>query len=156
MVLSSAAKVYQNVGIETGVQAANPVKLVLMLYDGAVTAILDADRHLAAGGVAEKCQAISKAIAIIDGGLSATVDTERGGAIAAQLQQLYEYMCRRLTLANIRNDAAGLAEVAALLRDLRSAWAEIADNPPNRPGVSGPAANASPSPPLRVAHTAMP
>jgi flagellar protein FliS len=130
MVLSSAAKAYMNVGIESGVQAVSPAKLVLMLYDGALAEILEAQRHMAAGNIAEKGRAVSKAISIIDSGLAVTVDTERGGDIAVRLQQLYDYMCRRLALANLKNDPAGLAEVSGLLRDLRGAWSEIAHAPP--------------------------
>jgi flagellar protein FliS len=59
-----------------------------------------------------------------------SLDTGRGGAIAAQLFELYEYMGRRLLLASLRNDPAGLAEVAGLLRELRGAWTELAANKP--------------------------
>ena len=126
----SAAKAYARVGVETGVHAANPVKLVLMLYDGASLAIAEATRHMADGRIADKGKAISKAISIIDGGLRVSLDTTRGGAIAAQLFELYEYMGRRLLLASLRNDAAGLAEVSELLRELRGAWAELAAGTP--------------------------
>lgn len=89
---SSAAKAYAQISVETGVHAADPVRLVLMLYDGALASIADADRHMAAGKIADKGQAISRAIAIIDGGLRVSLDTSRGGAIAAQLYELYDYM----------------------------------------------------------------
>jgi flagellar protein FliS len=127
---SSAAKAYARVGVETGVHAANPVKLVLMLYDGALLAIAEATHHMADGRISDKGKAISKAISIIDGGLRVSLDTTRGGAIAAQLFELYEYMGRRLLLASLRNDTAGLAEVSELLRELRSAWAELAAGTP--------------------------
>ena len=126
MVLCNAAKAYAQIGVETGVRAADPVKLVLMLYDGALLAVADASRHMADGRIADKGKAISKAISIIDGGLRASLDTTRGGAIAAQLFELYDYMGRRLLLASLRNDVAGLAEVAQLLRELRGAWTELA------------------------------
>jgi flagellar protein FliS len=126
----NAAKAYAQIGVETGVHAADPVKLVLMLYDGALLAITDAQRHMAAGGIAAKGQAVSRAISIIDGGLKVSLDTTRGGAIATQLFELYEYMGRCLLLASLRNDPAGLTEIADLLRELRSAWAELAANKP--------------------------
>jgi len=126
----NAAKAYAQIGVETGVHAADPVKLVLMLYDGALLAIGDAQRHMTEGAIAAKGQAVSRAISIIDGGLKVSLDTSRGGAIAAQLFELYEYMGRRLLLASLRNDPAGLAEVAGLLRELRGAWTELAANKP--------------------------
>jgi flagellar protein FliS len=127
---SFAAKAYARVGVETGVHAANPVKLVLMLYDGALLAVAEATRHMADGRIADKGKAISKAISIIDGGLRVSLDTTRGGAIAAQLFELYEYMGRRLLLASLRNDVGGLDEVSELLRELRGAWAELAAGTP--------------------------
>lgn len=127
---ATAAKAYAQVGIETGVHAADPVKLVLMLYDGAILALHDAERHMAAGRIADKGQAISKAIAIIDGGLRVSLDTSRGGVIALQLHELYDYMGRRLLLASLRNDPAGLAEVASLLHELRGAWSDLAAGVP--------------------------
>ena len=67
---------------------------------------------------------MTRAIAIVDEGLKGCLDPS-GGEIAAQLSQLYDYMCRRLLLASLRNDAAGLDEVARLLSELRGAWAKI-------------------------------
>ena len=125
MVPRNAAKAYSNVGIETGVHAANPAELVVMLYDGALMAIADAQRHIAHRKVAEKGQAISRAISIIDSGLRASLDLQ-SSPLAGQLEQLYEYMSRRLLLASVRNDASVMDEVARLLRELRGAWAELA------------------------------
>ncbi len=127
---STAAKAYAQVGIETGVHAADPVKLVLMLYDGAIDSPADAERFMAAGRIAEKGKAISKAITIIDNGLRVSLDVGRGGAIAAQLFELYDYMGRRLLLASLRNEPAGLVEVAQLLRELRGAWTELSASRP--------------------------
>ena len=120
-----AAKAYSQVGLETGVAAASPHRLIVMLYDGALRAIADAGAHIVAGRVAEKGVAISKAIGIIDEGLKASLDRTQGGAITGHLDDLYDYMNRRLLLASLRNDTTGLAEVAALLTELRGAWAAI-------------------------------
>jgi flagellar secretion chaperone FliS len=123
---ASAARAYADVGLETGVTAANPHRLIVMLYDGAIEAIGDARTHVANGAIAAKGAAISRAIGIIEQGLRASLDLSRGAAIARQLDELYEYMARRLLVASLRDDAAALAEVAALLADLRSAWQTIA------------------------------
>jgi flagellar protein FliS len=128
-----AAQAYSKVGLETGVAAANPHRLILMLYDGALHAIADAGSHLAAGRIAEKGEAISKAIGVIDEGLKASLDRTQGGAMTEQLYELYDYMNRRLLLSSLRNDRAGLDEVAALLTELRGAWQAIGDAPPAAP-----------------------
>jgi len=123
---ASAARAYADVGLETGVTSANPHRLVVMLYDGAIEAIGDARTHMANGVQSAKASAISRAIGIIEQGLRSSLDLSRGASIAKQLDDLYDYMARRLLVASLRNDAGALAEVAALLTDLRSAWHAIA------------------------------
>jgi flagellar protein FliS len=127
MFARASANAYAQVGVHTGAMSASPQKLIAMLYDGARAAIARAKFHLEGGNIAERGNAISKAIDIIDNGLRAVLDHEAGGEISANLEALYEYMVRRLMLANLRSDAALLAEVDALLESLASAWAQIND-----------------------------
>jgi flagellar protein FliS len=127
MVSRNAAQIYARVGLETGVSAASPHRLVLMLFDGALCAVSDADTHLVAGRTADKGEAISRAISIINDGLSASVDPAQGGKIAGYLLDLYEYMSRKLLQASIKNDRGVLLEVAQLLGELRTSWAAIGD-----------------------------
>lgn len=126
MFAQNAAKAYSNVNIETGVSAASPARLVVMLYDGAILQCANAERHMAARQIAEKGRAISHAITIIDTGLRGCLNLQ-SSPLAGQLDQLYEYMSRRLLLAGTKNDVAALREVSGLLIGLRSAWAEVAD-----------------------------
>jgi len=72
-----------------------------------------------------KGELIGKSIAII-GGLREALDHEVGGELAANLDRLYEYMIRRLTEANRKNDPAVLAEVAGLLQEVKAGWDGIA------------------------------
>ncbi|MFL6673477.1 MAG: flagellar export chaperone FliS [Massilia sp.] len=116
---------YANVGIETGVAAADPHKLIVMLFDGACVAIRSAIVQMQAGDIAAKGAAISKAITIIENGLRASLDQKAGGDIAASLEALYEYMGGRLLQANLQNDVGMLEEVHRLLSDLRGAWNAI-------------------------------
>ncbi|WP_439686682.1 flagellar export chaperone FliS [Cupriavidus oxalaticus] len=130
MFARQAINAYSQVGVQTGAMSASPHKLITMLYDGARSAIAKARFHLEAGDVPARGTAISKAIDIIDNGLRAVLDHEAGGEISANLESLYEYMVRRLMLANLRSDAALLAEVDALLESLASAWAQIDEPQP--------------------------
>lgn len=122
---SHGANAYAKVGIETGVVAASPHKLIVMLFDGAIVAISNAVHHLGTGEVASKGQAISKAIAIIENGLRASLDKKAGGEIAVSLDSLYEYMTSRLLQANLENSVVMLTEVQNLLRDLKTSWEAI-------------------------------
>ncbi len=124
------AGAYARIGVETGIEAASPHQLITMLFDGAAAAIALARRHMAAGRVAAKGQAISKAIDIVDSGLKAALDPVAGGRageqLAGNLSQLYDYVVRRLMHANLHDDPQALDEAARLLENVASAWREIA------------------------------
>lgn len=122
---SSAANTYANVGLETGVVAASPHQLIVMLYEGAELAVRMAIKHINDGDIPRKSAAISKANNIIVEGLQAALDPHQGGEIAQQLEALYVYMSQRLMLAHINNQSAPLEEVLTLLRDLHGAWQQI-------------------------------
>ncbi|MDB5762094.1 MAG: fliS [Herminiimonas sp.] len=126
----SGANAYIKVGEETGVAAANPHKLIVMLFDGALAAVTNALQHMKSGNIPEKGQAVSKAIMIIDGGLRASLNKKVGGEIATNLDSLYEYMSNRLLVANLKNQPETLEEVKKLLIDLKEAWCAI-DNDTN-------------------------
>lgn len=117
---------YASVGIETGVAAASPHQLIVMLFDGACVAIRSALMHMQNGDVAAKGMAVSKAITIIENGLRASLDKKAGGEIASNLDALYDYMGRRLMQANLENNGDMLEEVRKLLSDLRETWNAIA------------------------------
>lgn len=119
------ARAYVAVGVDSSVASANPHRLILMLYDGAIAAIHQAVAHLHSGDIAAKCAAVGKALRIVDEGLKASLDRKAGGALAFRLLDLYDYMVMRLLQANLRNDAQALDEVVRLLSELRTAWAQI-------------------------------
>lgn len=129
-----SADAYTQVGLETGVSGADPHKLIMMLFDGAVLSLSLASQAMKDNKIAEKGRAISDAISIISGGLQASLDAEAGGELAQRLNSLYDYMCDRLIFANLRNDQAAISEVIRLLDELRGAWAEIAKD---APAISG-------------------
>lgn len=123
----SGANAYAKVGLETGVIAASPHKLIVMLFEGAITAINNGMTHMKAGQFEEKGRAITKAILIVDEGMRASLDKKAGGEIAVNLDALYGYIIQCLLRANLRNDQAQLEEAHKLLSDLKSAWDDIGD-----------------------------
>lgn len=126
---NSAASAYAKVGLETGVIAASPHKLILMLFEGAQLSIRTAGMHMHDGNIAAKSEAITKAITIISGGLRSALDVKSGGEIAAHLDGLYDYMCKRLFVANLKSQQEILDEVSHLLGDLHEAWKQIGSPP---------------------------
>lgn len=121
------ANAYAKVGLETGVAAASPHKLIVMLFDGALIAARAAVVHMKAGEIEKKGLALSKAINIVQNGLRASLDKKAGGQIAASLDSLYEYMCTRMVSANLSNQPEMVDEVIGLLADLKGAWEAIGD-----------------------------
>ncbi|MDI1299332.1 flagellar export chaperone FliS [Methylotenera sp.] len=117
--------VYAKIGLETGVLAASPNKLIIMLYDGAITASHSAIIHMQNKDISNKGAMISKAISIIESGLRLSLDKKAGGEIAVSLDALYAYMSKRLMTANIQNKPELIHEVIKLLTDLKGAWEAI-------------------------------
>jgi len=124
--MQRGANAYANIGVETGVVAASPHKLITMLFDGALVAIAMGEKYMKAGDIKSKGESITKAILIIESGLRASLNKNVGGEIALNLDALYEYMGRRLFVANVENSPAILEEVHGLLDGLRDAWETIA------------------------------
>ncbi len=116
---------YAQVGVETRVCGATPHQLVALLFDGFIEAVAQARGALRAGRLADKGLAIGRAVRIVEEGLRAGLDHQAGGTLASDLDDLYSYLCMRLTLANVRNDEDMLAECQHLVQPLREAWASI-------------------------------
>ena len=121
----AGAGAYRQVGVVTGVSAATPHQLVLMLFDGFDEALAQALGALRDGAVEAKCRAISRAARIVDEGLRANLDLAAGGSLAADLRELYAYVSLRLVQANLHNDPTALEECRRLMQPLRDAWASI-------------------------------
>lgn len=123
------AAAYAQVGIDSGVLAANPHQLIVLLFDGALLSIDTASSHMRNGDMEGKGHSISRAIEIVSSGLAASLDTGRGGEIAHNLAALYNYIGRQLVAANLNNDPAPLDEARRLLQQLKDAWSEISHAP---------------------------
>lgn len=122
--VQSAAQQYAAMSKESSAAYADPHQLIQMLFDGAVDRIAAAKGAMQRNDVPEKGVLISKAITIIDG-LRAHLDHEKGGSIAENLKNLYDYMEVTLFNANLENDESKLDEVAKLIAEIKSAWEAI-------------------------------
>jgi len=121
---SAAMNQYKQVGVKGLVDDANPHALVKMLIEGAVERLNKAKFFMLQKNIPQKGESISKAISIIDG-LKVSLDFKKGGDIATNLDDLYNYMQTRLLDANLRNDETSIDEVISLLNEIRSGWVTI-------------------------------
>jgi flagellar protein FliS len=127
--LNNPAAAYTKIGRDMSVETASPHKLVLMLYDGAILALALAVSHLDNGDKRAMSEEIVRASNIIAQGLRDSIDPKTGGELAERLSALYDYMNVRLQFANIKADKTIIDEISGLLRELKTAWEEIARDP---------------------------
>ena len=80
------------------------------------------------GDISEKVRHIGKAVRILEEGLKGGLNPAQGGDIARNLAALYDYCVGRLTLANVRNDAALVEEVVSLITPVAQSWNDIGTN----------------------------
>lgn len=115
---------YRSVDNYTGVTEADPHQLVQMLLDGALTKIAIVKGLMQRTEIAKKGEVIGQAVSIV-AGLRSSLDLSAGGELAANLDNLYEYIERRLLQANLKNDLTILDEVSKLLHEIKTAWESI-------------------------------
>lgn len=110
--------------IEASVLEAEPVELVRTLYRAALDAVNNARVCVAAGDVAGRAAAVSKAVNILRE-LAFSLNPESEPGMARNLLELYDYMQRRLLVAHLEPSEAPLVEVAGLLATLAEAWDHV-------------------------------
>lgn len=125
MYSATGTKAYAKIGVESAVMSASQQQLVVMLFDGALSALIRARLFMQDGNITGKGNSISKAINIIEAGLKEGLTENRGDELADNLLDLYNYMTRRLLHANLNNDVAAVEEVEGLLRNIADAWKEV-------------------------------
>ena len=122
---ASKLAAYRSASVHSGVDAADPHRLIVMLMDGALERIATARGLMQNGAIsADKAQLLHRAVAIIDE-LRNSLNFKAGGQVSHNLDALYEYMCTRLMQASASNKPEWLDEVSRLLNEIRSAWLQL-------------------------------
>jgi flagellar protein FliS len=115
---------------ELSVTTASPMQLIIMLYDECIRALDKAESGFAIGDDPSlRNETIGNNIlhaqdVITE--LAVSLDMEKGGEIAINLQRLYDFMVNHLARANVSKDIQSLREVRTMMADLRETWQEIA------------------------------
>jgi flagellar protein FliS len=128
---------YHTVSVHGGVSGADPHALVLMLMNAAKERMATARGCIERRERAHKARLLHSCVTII-AELRGSLNMTEGGALPQNLSDLYDYMIRRLLLANAEDNVACITEVEHLLEEIRSAW--IAIGPQVRPAVAASAA----------------
>jgi len=110
---------------QANVTTADPTRLVLMCYDGAIGSLKTARGHCVSGDYEAKARSLKKTQDILNV-LMQGIDFEQGGTMALNLDSLYNYMFRRLLpCPTVEEETAAIDEVLGILEELESAWKEI-------------------------------
>ncbi len=126
------ASAYQSVATHSGVAMDDPHRLTLMLLDGALARLAAARGCIEHNVPGEKAKLLHRSIEIIQE-LRGSLDLSAGGQIAANLDELYDYIERRLLKANLESNPQIIAEVSSLVQTIRDGWAEIHVDARSRP-----------------------
>ena len=115
---------YQNAYKKASVNTLDQNKLIIMLYDGAIKNASFAVQHMKSGQIEKVHDCLIKTKNIVTE-LMATLNMDRGGDIAKNLQSLYSYMFSQLIEANMSKNSEPVIVVIDLLKELRAAWTQI-------------------------------
>ncbi len=106
---------------ETRVLSATPEQLVVILYDHVLTQMQRARLAIEVGQSEPRITALDRASKAVSE-LLLTLDRDRGGAIATQLDGLYGFLLGELIDIGIHPDGARLERLIAMVQELRDAF----------------------------------
>lgn len=109
---------------KAGVEASDSVQLVGVLFTKLMDNLAKASYYIERKDLTNKSDRLSLAIEILLV-LEQSLDFQKGGDLAGNLQSLYLYCIRRLTDANTGNDVSAISEVMGLLKEIQEAWTYI-------------------------------
>ncbi len=127
---------YRRQQAEFDVESASPVQLVTMLYDKAASLLRQSVLYIARDNMKAKGEALNRVVEIFCE-LQAVLNREEGGVVAQNLDAMYEFMIRSVTLANLNNDPQPLEGVLRVLDELREGWKELEQMTNNGEVASG-------------------
>ena len=122
--MRSSLQSYRKVSVESEISVASPHRIIQMMFDGALQRLAQSRYAIENNDVANKGIYIGKAIGIITG-LNNSLNMDAGGDIASNLSDLYDFMLRRVSEANLNNDASAIDDVSDILRTIKEGWDQI-------------------------------
>lgn len=114
------------------VSTANRVKLVVMLYDGAIRFLKEAKKRIETNDVPGRSNYLGKALRIV-GELHGSLNLRDGGEIAQQLDRLYSFLNAQITMANATGSVTHIDDSLNVLETLRDGWSRVMKSPEAKP-----------------------
>jgi len=121
---NSQLAAYQSVSVHGAVDEADPHRMVLMLMSAVMERLAKVRGCIERGEIVQRTKMLHSCVVLI-GELRGSLNLDEGGELAQNLSSLYEYMVRRLLLANLKGDLAIVAEITSLMTEIRDAWVAI-------------------------------
>ena len=115
---------YRKVSVESDLSVASPHRVIQMLFAGALERLAQAKCAIEQGDIAKRGLFMGKAIGIVSG-LNSSLNMDAEGDVASNLTRLYDFMLRRMSEANINNDAQAIDEVVVILKTIKEGWDAI-------------------------------
>jgi flagellar protein FliS len=131
--MRGSMQTYRKVSVDSNLAVASPHRIIQMLFSGALERLAQAKLAIGNGDIANRGLLMGKAIGIVNG-LNSSLNMDAEGDVAGNLNNLYDYMLRRMSEANINSDTVAIDEVATLLKTLKEAWDAI---PQDKHHISG-------------------
>lgn len=123
-----ARTAYASVAGSTRVEGADPHRLIMLLFEEGLDCITRVELGLMNGATDVAGQAAAKARSILTA-LKGSLDFEKGGRIAADLEAIYTYCQDRLAAAIRMRDAAFAKEAKSVFSEIADGWQAIASDP---------------------------
>ena len=118
---------YRKVSLESELSVASPHRVIQMMFEGALQRLAQSRYAIENNDIENKGIYIGKAIGIITG-LNNSLNMEAGGEIANNLSDLYDFMLRKISEANLNNDVQAIDDVSEIIRTIKEGWDAIPQN----------------------------
>jgi flagellar secretion chaperone FliS len=111
--------------VQTQMRSSTPLELVVLLCNAALRSAATAREAMVKRDIRTRRAALSRMLAII-AELQKTLDIEKGGKIARDLDRLYAWVTSRLIDATAQETVRPIDDAVRVLEPLRDAWQSVA------------------------------
>ena len=123
--MSKVAKAYSEIGLETSVKSSNPRELIVLVFERINDHLALGKEDLLQGKPA--IEAFTKAVDLINLGLLATIDKDKGGDIAKNLEFIYLWVINKIIEARLNKAPEKIDEAMEVLRPIHDGWSALSD-----------------------------